>query len=333
MSIPGPEANQWHARRERGHPALIRLMVFLSRRAGRRTTRLLLAPISLYFLLFVPSARRASRDFLHQVHDRPPRLAEIYRHFHAFASTIHDRVFFLSGRFEAFEIEVTGGEYFEPPESAILVGAHFGSFDVLRAMGRVERDLPISMMMYPENARKIQRVLAAIAPERSRDIIPLGRIDSMLEAGARLDQGELIGMLADRSLEGDPMGTRPFLGRPARFAAGPFRMAAILRQRLLFMAGIYLGGNRYRIYFEPLADFRQVSRRERSKAVEAAMDRYVDRLEAQVREHPDNWFNFFDFWTDAREKPSGETTWPQTDSGPQASSRPPSTQGSPEERP
>ncbi|WP_410473647.1 acyl-CoA synthetase [Guyparkeria sp. TX1] len=332
MNEPEAESNQWHARRERGHPALIRLMAFLSRWAGRRATRLLLAPISLYFLLFVPAARRASRDFLRQVHGRPPRLPEIYRHFHAFASTIHDRVFFLSGRFDAFEIEVEGGECFEPPESAILVGAHFGSFDVLRAMGRVERDLPISMMMYPENARKIQRVLAAINPERARDIIPLGRIDSMLEAGARLDQGELIGMLADRSLDGDPMGTRPFFGRPARFAAGPFRMAAILRQRLLFMAGIYLGGNRYRIHFEPLADFRQVSRRERSKAVEAAMDRYVERLEALVREHPENWFNFFDFWAGARDTPSWETGSQRTDSPSRRANREPTTQASPEER-
>jgi len=332
VSQPDTESNQWHARRERGHPALIRLMVFLSLRIGRRVSRLLLAPISLYFLLFVPAARRASRDFMRQVHGRPPRLSEIYRHFHAFASTIHDRLFFLSGRFEAFEIEVEGGEYFEPPDSAILVGAHFGSFDVLRAMGRVERDLPISMMMYPENARKIQRVLAAINPERARDIIPLGRIDSMLEASARLDQGELIGMLADRSLGGDPMGTHLFLGRPARFAVGPFRMAAILRQRLLLMAGIYLGGNRYRIYFEPLADFREVSRRERSMAVEVAMDRYVERLEVLVREHPDNWFNFFDFWAGARDHPGRETNSQEKEPPTSESDKSPSTQASPKER-
>ncbi|MCL7751221.1 acyl-CoA synthetase [Guyparkeria hydrothermalis] len=296
MSREHTAAAHWWTRRERGHPALLRLMAFVSLKAGRRVSRLLLAPISLYFLLFVPAARRASRDFLGRVHGRPARWGEVYRHFHDFASTIHDRLFFLSDRFEAFEVEVVGAECFDPPDPAILVGAHFGSFDVLRAMGRFERDLPISMMMYPENARKIQQVLEALNPERSQDIIPLGRIDSMLEAGTRLEQGHLVGMLADRSLEGDPMGTRPFLGQPARFAVGPFRMAAILRQRLLLMAGIYLGGNRYRIHFEPLADFRDLPRRNRSRAVDEAMDRYVDRLETLVRAYPGNWFNFYDFW-------------------------------------
>jgi len=289
-------SHRWQARQERGHAALMRLMVFLSLKTGRRVSRLLLAPISLYFLLFVPSARQASRAFLTRVRDRPPRLSEIYRHIHHFASTVHDRVFFLNGRFEAFEIEVEGRECFDPPEPAILVGAHFGSFDALRAAAWSERDQPITMMMYPENARKIQLVLEAINPDKAREIIPLGRIDSMLEAGSRLDEGHLVGMLADRSLGEDSMSRRPFLGRSAPFAEGPFRMAAVLRQRVLFMAGIYLGGNRYRVHFEPLADFRQPSGRGRNKAVAAAMDRYVQRLEALVREHPENWFNFYDFW-------------------------------------
>ncbi len=290
----------WQAREERGHAALMRLMAFLSLKAGRRASRLLLTPISLYFLLFVPSARRASRAFLGRARGRPVRLGEIYRHFHHFASTVHDRVFFLNECFEAFDIEVEGRECFEPPEPAILVGAHFGSFDALRAAAWSERDLPITMMMYPENARKIQQVLAAINPEKTRDIIPLGRIDSMLEADRRLESGHLVGMLADRSLEDDDMARRPFLGRPGRFAEGPFRMAAVLRQRVLFMAGIYLGGNRYRVHFEPLADFRHNSRRDRRVAVDAAIDRYVQRLEAFARQYPENWFNFFDFWPDPR---------------------------------
>ncbi|MCL7743813.1 acyl-CoA synthetase [Guyparkeria hydrothermalis] len=287
---------RWQSGKERGHQGLMRLMVFLSLRLGRRITRHLLVPISLYFLLFVPEARRASRSFLGHVHGRPARITEVFDHIHHFASTIHDRVYFLNGRFEAFDIRVVGRECFDPPEPAILVGAHFGSFDALRASAWSERDLPITMMMYPENARKIQRVLNAINPERAGDIIELGQIDSMIEADHRLRQGHLVGMLADRSLATDPMAERLFLGAPASFAEGPFRMAALLRQRVLVMAGIYLGDNRYEVRFEPIADFRDITRGERRRAIDAAMDRYVARLESLVREHPTNWFNFFDFW-------------------------------------
>ncbi len=301
------ETTHWQTRGERGHQWLMRLMVFLSLRLGRRITRPLLLPISLYFLLFVPEARRSSRSFLGRVHGRPARTTEIFGHIHHFASTIHDRVYFLNGRFDAFEITVEGRECFEPPEAAILVGAHVGSFDALRAAAWSERDLAITMMMYPENARKIQRVLDAINPDKASDIIELGQIDSMIEADHRLQQGNLVGMLADRSLATDPMTERSFLGEPAQFAEGPFRMAALLRQRVLFMAGIYLGGNRYRVHFEPIADFRTTPRSERRQAIKTAMDRYVASLESLVRDHPNNWFNFFDFWATAESRDSAST--------------------------
>jgi predicted LPLAT superfamily acyltransferase len=77
------------------------------------------------------------------------------------------------------------------------------------------------------------------------------------------------------------------------------RMAAALRQRVLFMAGLYRGGNRYDVRFEELADFTDLeglSRAERDARVRAAVERYASRLEHYCRDAPDNWFNFHDFW-------------------------------------
>lgn len=171
-----------------------------------------------------------------------------------------------------------------------------GSFEVLRAVGRGKAQLPVAMLMYAENARKINAILEAINPEASADIIPLGQVKSMLEARDRLDQGALVGMLADRSLGSDPTRTLPFLGAPAQFPVGPWRMAAMLRRPVFFMTGLYLGGNRYQIHLEPLADFSAVERSERDEAIASAMDRYAERLSHFCRIAPNNWFNFFDFW-------------------------------------
>lgn len=73
-------------------------------------------------------------------------------------------------------------------------------------------------------------------------------------------------------------------------------MAAVLRRPVIFMAGLYLGGNRYAVHFEPLADFSDTPREERDAAIEAAIGRYAILLERHCRESPYNWFNFFDFW-------------------------------------
>ncbi len=122
----------------------------------------------------------------------------------------------------------------------------------------------------------------------------------MLEARDKLDSGYLVGLLADRGLADEATREHAFLGQPASFPIGPFRIAAMLRRPVFFMTGLYLGGNRYRIHFEPLADFSRVEPGARDAAIVQAQAQYVARLEHYCRLAPYNWFNFFDFWQKAR---------------------------------
>lgn len=317
MSRPDPAAPEWTARRERSHPLIIRLMVWLSLRLGRPFGRLILHGIAAYFLAFAPAARRASRHYLRRVLDRAPRLSDLYRHFFAFSSTLHDRIYLLNNRFELFDIEIAGEQEVMALAGerggAIVIGAHLGSFEVLRALGRTRPQLSIAVVMYQDNARKFNDILAAINPGATQDIIPLAQLDSMLQVKDRLDRGSIVGVLGDRAPNSEGRVIRPFLGAPAALPSGAFRMAALLRQPVFFMAGLYLGGNTYRIQFEPLADFSTVDRGGRARAIDAALDAYVGCLERYCRQAPYNWFNFFDFWA----MPPGQTpSSPSTSSAP-----------------
>lgn len=295
----GPQAS-WMRQKERSHVWLLRLMAWISLRAGRPVGRVVLRLIAVYFVLFAPAARRASRLYLGRALGRPVRWRDIYRHVLWFATTIHDRVFLLKDDDSRLAVEVVGAEVLDEAirsgQGALLVGAHMGSFEVLRAMGRSRAGLRVAMVMYEENARKVNETLAAINPAAMQDIIPLGRMDSMMAVRDKLDEGCLVGILADRSLEeGDGLDV-PFLGVPARFPVGPWRLALMLRRPVFFMVGLYLGGNRYQVRFEQLADFSSVPRDQRQAAMDAAIHQYAALLEQQVRQTPYNWFNFFDFW-------------------------------------
>jgi predicted LPLAT superfamily acyltransferase len=159
------------------------------------------------------------------------------------------------------------------------------------------------MGMYAENARMIHDVLQAVAPDFKLGIIAIGRPGSTLAMREWLDRGGLVGLLGDRYLVNEA--TRlagslevPFLGQPVRFTDGPLRLAMLLRRRVIFMVGLYHGGKRYEVRFEPLADFTQpvADAAERERVLHAALRDYVARLEALVRESPFNWFNFYDYW-------------------------------------
>lgn len=304
MSTAKQRANAvWIRSPERSNLAILKLMAWISLRLGRPIGRLVLYGIAAYFLAFSPSARRASRAYLARALGRQASLVDIFRNVFAFASTIHDRIYLLNERFDLFDIEMVGHELVRDAmaggKGVLLMGAHLGSFEVMRALGRQYFEQGVAMLMYEENAQKLNTTLAAINPAARQDIIPLGRVDSMLRARERLAAGQLVGMLADRGLGNDPTREVDFLGAPASFPTGPFRVAAMLQRPVMFMTGLYLGGNRYRIHLEPLADFTDVARDERDAAIAAAQRAYVARLEHYCRQAPDNWFNFFDFWRSA----------------------------------
>jgi predicted LPLAT superfamily acyltransferase len=293
----------WLEQRERGSVFAIRALVWFTLALGRTAGRLLLTPICLYFLVFAPRARAASRQYLEKVLGRRPRLADVLRHFYTFACVALDRVFLLKGRFHRFDVRIEGEhllrEALDAGRGCLLIGAHLGSFEALRTLGR-ENAVRVKLVMYQENARRIVAVSRAIDPELANSVIPLGSFDSMLRVAGSLERGEWIGVLADRNLDDEGQERVQFLGQAAAFPASPFRIAAMLRRPVILMIGLYRGGNRYELHFERLLQEPELDSRDR-EAVRQWVQHYAARLEHYCRKAPYNWFNFYDFW-DARQQ-------------------------------
>jgi predicted LPLAT superfamily acyltransferase len=301
-SLSSPE---WMLRKERGNVFWLRVMSALSVGVGRRVSRVVLHGIALYFVVAAGAARKASRAYLDRCLGRRATWVDVYRHVHAFASTIHDRVYLLNDRHDLFDLHTRPEELQAvldcvEQQGAILLGAHLGSFQVLRSLACADPRLKVSMAMYPENARRINQALAAINPQAVQDIIALGQVDSMLRVNQALKQRGLVGILADRAVGPDDCVPVPFLGAPAPFATGPFRLAALMKRPVFFMVGLYRGGNRYDVHFELLHDPQRDGAGSRDAVIHAMLTRYVGALERHCRSAPTNWFNFFDFWGSAR---------------------------------
>ncbi|MFZ0788840.1 MAG: acyl-CoA synthetase, partial [Chromatiaceae bacterium] len=174
----------WTRAPERSNMATLRVMAWISLRLGRPAGRGILHGITAYFLCFAPAARHASRDYLARVLGREPTWGERYRHIFVFAATIHDRVYLLNDRFDLFDIDVEGEALIAAQvakgRGALLFGAHLGSFEVIRALGRRQPGLRVALAMYEENARKVNTMLAAINPAVQPEVIALGKLDAML---------------------------------------------------------------------------------------------------------------------------------------------------------
>lgn len=293
-------AQAWATQPERGNLRFFSAMSTLSLRCGRSFSRILLILIVAYYWLRPGATAGHIARFQRRALARRPTRRDLYSHLLAFATCIHDRVYLLNDRMSDFSVEVTNEELLtrtlEHGSGCFLMGAHVGSFEVSRALGLQHPGVAVVMAMYPDNARILGAVLAAVNPHAVPDIIPLGSIDAMLQVRARLEQGAFVGIMGDRTLADEPVLSVDFLGTPAEFPIGPWRAAALLRRPVLFIAGLYCGANRYRIIVEQLADFTHTERSTRDAAIREAIGRYVSVLETICRSHPYNWFNFFDFW-------------------------------------
>jgi predicted LPLAT superfamily acyltransferase len=292
-------SQDWLEQPERGSVLAIRIMVGLALFVGRRIARLTLIPFVLHFLLFGQKARAASRQYLQRVLAQPVGFRQLFRHYFTFATVAMDRFFLLKERYGLYETRIHGEELLhqilKSGQGCLLLGAHMGSFEILRALGTANH-VDVGLVMYEDNARMVNTVARAINPEIAKCIIPLGRFDSMLKVQERLQNNQWIGILGDRTLDADGMQEVTFLGEKTTLPTAPFRIALMLKCPVVLMLGLYRGGNRYELYFEQLFDPRAVARPERSAAVEDAVRLYASRLEHYCRDAPYNWFNFYDFW-------------------------------------
>jgi predicted LPLAT superfamily acyltransferase len=293
------ELQSWRSQPERGVAWVMRAGVVVALTAGRGFMRLFVPLVALYFTVAAASARRASRAYLARVLPRRPGAVDVWRHFATFGSVILDRIYLLNDELNRFEVAIHGEEAVleigRRGKGCLLLGAHFGSFEILRATGRRHTDLRVSLGMFEENARKISAALTAINPSLNMDVIALGRPDSMTRIEQRLREGSFVGLLADRGLTRDRLRRRPFLGAEAGFPLGPFRIASMLDVPVVFMFGIYRGGRRYDVLFETATEQLGLPATHSARGARL-LDHYVERLEFHCREAPFNWFNFYDFW-------------------------------------
>jgi predicted LPLAT superfamily acyltransferase len=234
-----------------------------------------------------------------------------------FAVQIFDRMVSWGESFDRIAMEKERSrellELARTGRGGILVGAHLGSFDLLRLVAE-QHDVRVNVLMFTAHADRINAFFERLDPRSRVRVLPIepDSVQTAFAVRSRVERGEFVGILADRV----PPGGRgrselvPFLGRPAPFPTAPFELAAVLGCPLLLCLCLRTGDARYEAIARTLFDGPPAPRAERPARARALLEAYVRALEGFCRGAPLQWFNFFDFWAQAGGSDAGATARP-----------------------
>ncbi len=293
---------KWIERKEIGNDFWVRVARRCGLSCGRRVTRALLYPTVLYFFFRRVPERRASRVYLERVLGRPVSFWNVLLHIHCFSCTILDRLYLLSERFKRFDIRTFGlpelDRALEGGKGVLLIGAHLGSFDALRVLSLERPEVKVRILLDIVQGERLSRVLNALNPALAASIINARDAGPAvaLKIKEALDENAIVALLADRGQPNNPTQSVSFLGHPAPLPTSPWLLAATLKVPVMLAFGLYRGGNRYDLHFDPFADSLVIARNQRAEALAQILQRFADRLAHYARLAPYNWFNFYDFW-------------------------------------
>ncbi len=296
----GPAPDHWADLGELGSAWGLSFLYQVHRRLGRWPFRVALAPVVLWFLAFAPARRRASREFLRRAGFSGP--LAVARHFWSFAEAVLDKLVAWNGGIRLADADFPGREAVEEcfarGQGVLLVGSHLGNLEVCRVLARLRPGLRVHVLVHTRHAGNFNRLLRRLDPAAALNLVEVGGFGAAEAAhlSARIREGEVVLIAGDRR----PLGAgrvvaADFLGAPARFAAGPWALAAALGCPV-FLIFCLKRGRRYEVRFEPFAQRLELPRSGREEALTAAVRRYAGRLEERCREDPLQWFNFFPFW-------------------------------------
>lgn len=275
----------------------------LVRLGGRRLSYFFLRLIAPYYVFVRAGIAKRSDPYLRR---RFPdatwarRRGYCLRQFNALGETILDKAIAGIRRRPLVEVNRELQDHLQAVaaegKGVIIVTAHVGCWQMALA-GLDFLPGPVNMVMYRDEGDHERDVFAHAGRERPYRVIdPAGAFGGAIEIVDRLSGGEIVCVMGDRLMHREAAAVAvPFLGAPARFPTGVYRLAAVAGAPLLVLLSHKTDQGAYRV--ELVAEFRLPAAAAHQPEVwTACATTFASALADYAGNHPCQFFNFYDMW-------------------------------------
>ena len=181
---------------------------------------------------------------------------------------------------------------------AILISPHLGTWE-LGGLGLADLGYPINVMTFREPDERVDEQRRKVREERGIGVIYVDRNDTsplaIVEAVNLLRRNQIICMIGDRDGSSNTVAV-PFFGRPTPMPAGAAHLALATGAPVIPVFVVLDSDGRYATLMEePIFFIPDRGRNE--EVIRDGMSRIAAVFEAFILKYPDQWYNFFEFWT------------------------------------
>jgi predicted LPLAT superfamily acyltransferase len=222
---------------------------------------------------------------------------KIYSNYFLLGQGLIDKVVMMGGIKNKFSFEFDGEANLQKiatlKKGGILLSAHIGNWDIAgHLFSRLET--PINIVLYDGEHEKIKQYLESVTGKRKVNIIvikeDLSHIYAISDAFAK---NELLCMHADRFIEGNKTMKADLLGEPAKFPMGPFLLAAQFKVPVSFVFAVKESRLHYHFFASEIKEYQATGKQ---ALMQEMLNDFVKEMEQKLKEYPEQWFNYYDFW-------------------------------------
>lgn len=310
MSVEPNAAQRPWTSRSIGSAFQHQIFYALIRAVGRKGAYFALYFTVAWYVIFRPSVRKRSNFYLHRrfpTRNAFQRLKDAYCLSLELGKVLVDRAVFgilgpdklrcsLSGQGQLRSILAEG-------RGLILVTAHAGSWQLSMA-SLVNLRAPVSMLIHREPGDVDRHFFEHGEQELPYRIIdPIGYLGGTLEMMQVLKAGEVLCIMGDRVMGGEASAlTVDFLGGPIRIPFSPYKLASATGAPIAVIFPHKSGPDSYALRVAGIIHVPEHLGRQADAYVPYAKE-YIRALEEFVAEHPYQFFNYFDMWTQPPSRP------------------------------
>lgn len=280
-----------------------KIFVFILNTFGLGLAYFILRFVSFYYFLF-SKPNKYIREYFIQAHGFSPLKAQlaVYKNNFMLGQTIIDKVAALAGAKNTFKVIHKNGEMLDKltaiGKGGILISAHIGNWEVA-GQGLNRLGTPFNVLMYSNEKEDVKEYMDGVMKEKKINVIAINEETKshIIELHKAFSNNELVVMHGDRYREGAKTLVANFFGKPAKFPAGPFIMAAKFGVPLCIVFAVKTDKHTYQFSTEkPIQVDRVRGEAQLEKVCQDLLQQYVTHVEKMVKAYPHQWFNYYDFW-------------------------------------